>query len=296
MRALISRVATVASVLGLAWFLWSTRDDLAELSFTSTFGLVAMTAGLAINLTASHLLNYRLLRQISIGVDWREALATTWIGTLLNSVLPARAGTAYRAAYFRAHHSASLAVFSASVLGYLLVTVAIGSAATLLVLRGPAFEARDTGVVDVVALSMLAGSVLVALTARIRALSDWKPTSRFAGASRMLVERPAQVARIGALGATQVGSSIVALWGAVEMIGGTLPFSSAIAIGAVGTMSTLVALTPGSLGIYEATVGATAAVLAIPASTLVAAALTQRIALVLLLVIGLPAARRLLGR
>jgi uncharacterized membrane protein YbhN (UPF0104 family) len=288
-------VLTVATLVVGAVYLWSQRDALQDVSLDNPWALATLVAVLAVNLVASNEMNLLMVNRAGADMRRAESFWVTWIATLLNGVTPARAGAAFRAVYMKRKHGLTYAAFASTVLGYYVAVAFVAAsltAVTLLVVEIEGSEAVQLAAWLVLILVLVAVSL-----PRVRSGDGWLRgrLADFTGRWRDQLRRPGELARIAFLALVQVLSSIGALWSAASAIGLDLTVGEAVAIGAAGTLATLVAITPGSLGVYEGTVAITGGLLGASAPLLVVAALVQRLVYVALLSVGALPAYRYLG-
>ena len=245
---------------------------------------------------ASAGINHILTRRLGARVSGAESVWLTVLATGLNAVTPARAGAAARALYLRRRHGLPLASFTSTLYGsYLLLLLAGGLSGVVAGL-----------LIEPVARPILVGGAAIALAALTMTMLPVvgrpdggllsRNLARFTSGWEELRRDRRVIAPVAAMVVLQLIAGIGALWASIRALGVDLSLAEVTVIAAAGTLSTLVALTPGGIGIYEATVAVVSAVVGNEPGIVVAGALLQRVVLLVLLLVFAPTASTRLSR
>ncbi len=285
----------LAVLCGVGVYVWWQRAALEEVTVARPGAAVWLSVAVAVNLVASNELNLLMVTRVGAPLGRRESFWLTWIATFMNSLIPGRAGAAFRAWYLKRAYGLAYAAFASTVLGYY-VAVAFVSGALAAIALSRLGDVEGRIALERASWILLALVVVAMALPRVRPGTGWirNRLAVFTSAWRDLLQSRSDLVRVAALAAAQVASSVAALWSASALIGLDLGAAVAITVGSVGALSTLVAVTPGSLGVYEASVAFTGSLLGASAPLLVVAALVQRAALVAILGLGAPVGYRAL--
>jgi uncharacterized membrane protein YbhN (UPF0104 family) len=286
-----SRVLTLMALTAIGVFIWRHREELTSAAAISPFYLVLCALSTAGYLTADGLLTYVIVRRLGGGIRLFECLSLSVTSTGTNILMPVQLGTVGRALYLKQHHNFDYSAFLATIVATQVLVVIVSSMYAAAALAWMLFVEHRPGLGTLLAMSVfcLVISVLACFLPRLSIKGHWilNRITEVADQFYCLRAQPAFLAYLGALAALKVGGVILAFWTACAGIGVGLSFVEAAAVESLGTLATIINVTPGSIGIYEAVVafvGARAASI-IPAQIVMAALVLRGVLLVMLLIL-----------
>jgi len=287
MHSAVSTGLGCLAFVALAAYLFYHRSQFSALQSAGlgvlSFGVVG-SAGI---LAADGLLNLVMLRRLGIPITWQECVSLSSVATAWNLVAPARAGAAVRAVYLKKVYGFGYSRFLSTLLGfYVLTTLVLCSAAlgSLIWLR--TIQQRETSLtLEVTAAVCVLVCLLAAFLPATERNDHWL-AGRLAAMThgwQVLRSEPRTLLSLLCLASVQIAAGLLTLWACYRALGVVLGPAEIIAVGALGAISTLFGITPGSWGIYEAVVAFVADTLGVTPAHSVAAAVLSRLMLVTLL-------------
>lgn len=257
--------------------------------------------GVFLLLFLANLSRAKLFQRLFLSLDPRVGLWEMFIlhqaGILLN-LLPGKPGTLLRADYMKQRHGLAWSRFGALYLIWNLLMVAVASALALVALAagGAAGTSQGAGLALAFALALVTALALLVLPIP----SPTREGRLMHVARSILAGRRALVSDVRgmavAVSLLVVGFIMEALrLGLVyDAIGYSVPVYVFLILGCAGVVGSFVSITPGGLGVREALLAGTASLLTVePEVAVVAAMMDRAAALVWLLVIGTPSAMHL---
>jgi uncharacterized protein (TIRG00374 family) len=260
----------VASIGALVAYVLSQDDLLSALGEVSLLDLVAMVAA---SILAAALQGWQfntLARMFDLDLDTPEWFGLTIGNTMVNYLVPARAGLVVRAAYLKRVHSLSVTAYAALTALLLLMSVSVASILGLLGFAlhrsASGSSAASLGLVFVATLVISLSLVLLMphalrLSPRMARLRDRADAFR----SGLLTWRrnPRLATTFVATTALWILAQATRLWIAFRSVGVELSFAGVLMIQALVGVAFVVSLTPGNLGVKEGAIAFAAAALGI---------------------------------
>jgi uncharacterized protein (TIRG00374 family) len=308
------RIATVALrwvllavLVGAAlWYAHTHRDVLDALANVSAWHL-ALILALCLLMKLWMALAFKCICGIfDLKMRFREWFGLSVCTTMLNQMMPGRAGAAMRAVYLKQKHRLPFAHFGSLVAGTHLIRLPV-TALIALAACGIGRLAGGAGwgplaVTFLVLLALLAiATVLATASARLIRYVPFRAVravlERLARGLRLFPERKGQSAQIALWSALEVCTLGAVLLVSCRAVGMDVSAPQALAMRSLGVFAILLPLTPAGLGIREGMVSYAGHLLGLPVQTLVLAALIARAAAILVsFALGLPFSYVLLGR
>jgi uncharacterized membrane protein YbhN (UPF0104 family) len=300
-RKRLSPVLALGALAAIGSYLWWHRAELASVVLASPFHLVLCALSTVGYLTANGLLSYAMVNKLGRRIGIWECLSLSVVTTGVNILTPIQGGTVVRAVYLKRLHNLEYGRFLATLIGsqVLMVIVCSVFAAAAVMWMSFIVHRPGLGVVLGAAAICLVVSMLACFFPRISAKGNWvlDNVAMISDSWHRLRARPLFLATLMALVGLRVGCLLLSFWTACAAIGIQLGFVEATAIGALGTLASLLSIVPGALGIYEAVVAFVGtAVAVVPAAQSVVAALLSRVVLLVLLLVLTPLAISFLRR
>jgi uncharacterized membrane protein YbhN (UPF0104 family) len=296
----LSQALALAALAAIGCYLWWRRAELASVELASPFHLVLCALSTVGYLTANGLLSYTMINKLGTRIGILECLSLSVVTAGLNALAPVQGGMVGRAVYLKRFHNFEYSRFLATLIGCQVLMMIVCSVLAAAALMWMWFmEHRfELGVLGATTLCLLV-SMLLCFMPRISAKGNWL----FDGVAAVSISwyrlraQPQFLATLTAFVGLQVGSQLLSFWTACAAIGIGLGLVEATIVGTLGTLASILSITPGALGIYEAAVAFVAAAMAeIPAAQIIVAALVSRAVLLVLLLILTPPAISFLQR
>jgi uncharacterized membrane protein YbhN (UPF0104 family) len=299
-RKRLSRVLSLIALSAIGFFIWWHQDELTSAALISPFyfGLcMLVTAGY---LTANGFVSYTMQKQLGCQIQMLECLSLSVVSTGANVLTPMQGGAVVRAVYLKRRYNFDYSAFFATLIASQVLIVIVSSLFSTVSLAWILFIEHRPGLGALLTASTLCLviSVVACFWPRIsvkgnRALSK---VAEVTDSLYWLRARPLFLAKLAVLVGIQVGGQSLSFWTACAALGMQLGFVEATAIGALGTLASILSITPGSLGIYEAVVAFVGATLAVvPVQSIMAASVLRAVLIALLLVLT-PLAISFLGK
>lgn len=298
----VAYVVGVVSIVALAIYV-AVQDDL--LTALSRVSLLELAAMFAVSLLAAYLQGHQfrtVTEMFDLTLRRSEWLGLTAANTMINYLVPARAGLVVRATYLQRVHSMGLPTYAALTAMLMLMSIAVASLVGLAAYLGDRGSAGPGA--TALALIFLATAALsfglAWLGARIASVGKrWKRLQKHATAFRdgVLVWRsnPVLAGRFALVSAAWIAAQACRLWLAFRAVGLDPSVAEIGMIQALVGVAFVVSITPGNLGIKEGAIAfATAAVGIDPALGLLAALVDRAVAFAVALVLGTTLGRPLL--
>ena len=286
-----SRVLALVALAAIGVFIWRHREELTSAATISPFYLALCALSTAGYLTADGLLTYVIVRRLGGGIRLLECLSLSVTSTGTNILMPVQLGTVGRALYLKQRHNFDYSAFLATIFATQVLMVIVSSMYAAAALAWMLFVEHRPGLDTLLAISVFCVviSVLACFLPRLSIKGHWilNRITEVAAQFYCLRAQPVFVAYLGALAGLKVGAVILVFWTACAGIGVGLSFVEAVGVEALGTLASIINITPGSIGIYEAVVafvGATVASTS-PAQIVMAALVLRGVLLVMLLIL-----------
>jgi uncharacterized membrane protein YbhN (UPF0104 family) len=300
-RKRLSRVLAVGTLAAIGSYFWWHRAELTSVVLASPFHLVLCSFSTAGYLAANGLLSYAMVNKLGRRIGIWESLSLSVVTTGVNALAPIQGGMVVRAVYLKRLHDFEYSRFLATLIGCQVLMVIVCSVFAAMAVAWMSLIAHRPGLGAVLSAATLCLviSVLACFVPRISARGNWvlDGVAAVSDSWHRLRAQPLFLATLTALVGLKVAGQLLSFWTACAAIGIQLGFVEATAIGTLGTLASLLSITPGALGIYEAVVafvGITVAV--VPVAQSVVAALLSRVVLLVLLLILTPLAISFLRR
>ena len=300
-RKRLSRVLALGALAAIGSYLCWHRAELASIVLVSPFHLVLCAFSTVGVLAVNGLLSYAMINKLGTRIGIWECLSLSVVTTGVNALAPIQGGLVVRAIYLKRIYNFEYSRFLATLIGCQVLMVVVCSVFAAAAVAWMSFIAHRPGLGAVLgaATLCLVISVLACFVPRIAAKGNWllDRVASVSGSWYSLRVQPAFLTTLTALVGLQVAGQLLSFWTACAAIGIELGFVEATAIGTLGTLASVLSVTPGALGIYEAVVALVgAAVAVVPAAQSVIAALLSRVVLLVLLLVLTPLAISFLRR
>lgn len=291
-RRLLSALATVAIlVFGSIWIhdQWSSLTGVFELQPAYLAGMALVTVLLVVVMSW---MNQVAMIHLGAELAFSRCVAITLSSTLMNLVLPLRAGLPFRAAYLKKCANLSLSQFTSVLTGITLISIIVTTAVGLLIIPWTGMESHSKSVLGCILAILLAISLAIALVPVSR--SQEMPTSRWLGEIRKahygwneIRRSRLRLLQIAIACLLQTGFLAGRLALAYQAVGHGCSLPVALLLAVLATLSTLVSITPAGLGVRETalTVGEAASG-GDPAVGLIAALADRAVSTAVILTIG----------
>ena len=286
-----SQVLTLMAFAAIGVFIWRHREEVTSAAAISPFYLALCALSTAGYLAADGLLTYVIVRRLGGGIRLLECLSLSVTSTGTNILMPVQLGTVGRALYLKQRHNFDYSAFLVTIVATQVLMVIVSSMYAAAALAWMLFVEHRPGLSALLVISIccLVVSVFTCFLLRLSIKGHWilNRVTEVADQFYCLRAQPTFLAYLGALAGLKVGGVILVFWTACAGIGVGLSFVQAAAVESLGTLATLINITPGSIGIYEAVVafvGATVASI-IPAQIVIAALVLRGVLLVMLLIL-----------
>jgi uncharacterized membrane protein YbhN (UPF0104 family) len=288
----------ILACLGL--WIWLHRDEVASIELAWPAALMLCAAAQLASILIVGPLFYVMINKLRRCIGLAECVALSILTNAVNMLVPLQGGAGVRALYLKQRHGFHYSSFLATLYGYNVLRVLVctlgGTAALVWMVVG---EHRD-GLAPILtgALICLAVSTAACCLPRVPARGWWL-TDRLAAFTQgwhTLRARPQFLLLLTTLVALQLAAEVATFWTACAAIGVRLSPVEAMAIGTLGTLVTVLGLTPGGLGLFEAMSAFVSSALALNPVYSVMAALVARVVLVGLLLLLTPLALGYLSR
>lgn len=292
--SLLSYGALAAFIAYLIYWYCSNRDSLVHALHLDWRYLGILIPAVAVSIWLIGLLNQVTASQLGAHLTHRRWTALAFASTLANFVLPARAGTALRAAYLRRQCNLSLTHFASTMLACQLLTSMVNATLGLLALAWYWFDAElVSGALFTAFGAVLLISLVLLLLANTNSFSG-APQTRLRRAwldlqdgCRVLRRTPGLTVRLLAIAIALGLLYALRLYVAFLAIGHPVSLIGCVLAGALSSILQLIAVTPGGIGFSEAAiVFATAAAGITPDISLMAALIDRAVAMFVVIVLG----------
>lgn len=292
-RLWFSAAVTVAFiVVGSIWIRnhWSSLTGALELQPGYLWGMALITFLL---LVVMGWINQVAATHLGARLAFSRWVAVTVSTSLINLVLPLRAGIPLRAAYLRKCARLSLAHFASVLAGVTIISVIVNAAIGLLLIPWTGMADRTAGrVLGWTLAAVLLAAVAVALVPSRR--RSGQPCSRWGTAFLAAHQGWDELRRsgwlviqVGALSALLIALTAGRLFLAYQAVGHACSPTAALLLAVLASLSTIVSITPAGLGVREAVVATgEAAAGGDPAVGLLAALADRVVATLVVLTLG----------
>ena len=278
---------------GVTWVVGHWEQIRATLTL-SPWHMAALVPLTIISTLVTGWTNQMLAAHLGAVLTFRQWASLSFASTLMNYILPLRAGMALRAGYFKRRHNFPLSLFTSTFLVASLMTllanatIGLGALGWTWATRG-LFSWATLAVFAAVVLGCLA---LLYLAPRSKGDVDRKG---FAGALVRIHQGSDSLRHshrlMGRLAAQCVLTSFLYSFRmqiAFAAVGHTVGFAGCLLIGALVSVSMFISLTPGSLGIREAAILFASLAVGVPPEASLMAGALDRLASVLVLAVAGP--------
>ncbi|MEM8678935.1 MAG: lysylphosphatidylglycerol synthase transmembrane domain-containing protein [Planctomycetota bacterium] len=253
-RSTIYWVATL--LLAVLAFLFVRRhwEELLKLRIVSWQALLVVAMLMGIRMTLRGCFQWQVMRALGCGISLRETLALNYAGMMMNMVLPAPAGFAFRAAHLKRFHDFPYAHFLSALAALFVSFLAVSCAVGLLGLGWIVAQghAPHWGAIAIL------GSVLMACLATL-CLPRQLPAG-IPGAARLtrvlegwatLRSSPSLIFGATTVVLLSIGVGAVAIYAAFHIYGFTVHPPEVLVFMASQLVGSLIKITPGALGYQE---------------------------------------------
>lgn len=290
-RKYVSGALALGALGAIGGYIWWHRSELATVVVVSPSALALCALSTAGYLAANGLISYAMVNKLGARIGIWECLSLSLVSTGVNVLTPMQGGMVVRAVYLKRLHDFEYSRFLATLVGCQVLIVIVCSALAAAALAWMALVEDRGGLGTVLGgVAVCLGiSVLAFLFPRIRAKGSWL-SDRVASVSDSwyaLRAQPRFLATLTVLVGLQVGGQVLSFWAGFGVIGIRMGLIEVMAAGTLGTLASILSITPGALGIYEAVVAFVGAGLGIaPIHSVMAAVVSRAVQLVLLLVLA----------
>lgn len=256
-RRWLSAVATVAIlVFGSIWIRnhWSSLIGVLELQPTYLAGMAMVTVLLIVVMSW---MNQVAMIHLGAQLAFSRCVALTLSGTLMNLVLPLRAGLPFRATYLKKCANLSLPLFTSVLTGITLISIIVTTVVGLMIIPWTNMASQSaSSMLGCILAAMLATTLAVAFVP-VRRSPD-EPASRWMVAIHKAHHGWAEIRRsrilliqIAAACLLQTGLLAGRLALAYQAVGHGCSLTVALLLAVLASLSTLVSITPAGLGVRE---------------------------------------------
>jgi uncharacterized membrane protein YbhN (UPF0104 family) len=280
LRFILLLLLSVATIAGLAYYLYANADKLLRLLRISAHGVLSLFALSLAFPVINGLINTQMFRGLGARISHREGFLLGAVATLANQ-LPLPGGIVTRGVYLKHRYGLSYAGYLSAQLALFFCTVAINGCVGLgLLLEWQFVRRASVSPVLIVAFAAMAASMLVFWLP----LGHVKLPAAFLRWSRQTMEgwtlfrrKPALLMTLLALQIGIVALLAVRYWVAFRMLSQSVTGGQVLLLSSASVLTQLISFAPGGLGVREAIVGVVATALGFDLTVSIAAVELDRL-------------------